>query len=160
KAGKRVDGQYYVVSTDHLFFVDTGYATEFRGKRYTIKKGSSPVKNLARFAQAVQQAAQKAQQIAQNIQNAAAWALKAAREAATQVTDIATEAIQHAKDAYDAVKTAALDAVHTAGDQLSAAVQGLKSSLLASAEAAVSVGKAGMTLAQAAILKGKNAIEM
>ena len=233
KAGKRVDGQYYVVSTDHLFFVDTGYATEFRGKRYTIKKGSSPVKNLARFAQAVQQAAQKAQQIAQNIQNAAAWALKAAREAAkrasqaldaakqvwqdvkdaldqvkqgagdvaqtalksvesrlaglkdyvsqaaasatqevarealakaheaaAQVTDIATEVIQHAKDAYDAVKAAALDAVHTAGDQPSAAVQGLKSSLLASAEAAVSVGKAGMTLAQAAILKGKNAIEM
>ncbi|HYY53701.1 MAG TPA: hypothetical protein VE755_12550, partial [Myxococcales bacterium] len=243
KAGKRVDGQYYVVSTDHLFFVDTGYATEFRGKRYTIKKGSSPVKNLAKFAQSVQQAAQKAQQIAQNIQNAAAWALKAAREAAkrasqaldaakqvwqdvkdaldqvkqgagdvaqaalktvesrlaglkdyvsqatakvseaaqeaanatqevarealakaheaaAQVTDIAGEAIQHAKDAFDAVKAAALDAVHTAGDQLSGAVQGLKKSLLASAEAAISVGKAGMTLAQAAILKGKNAIEM
>src|SRR5437868_10120119 len=26
KAGARIDGQYYVVSTDHLFFVDTGYA--------------------------------------------------------------------------------------------------------------------------------------
>src|SRR5204862_379256 len=45
KAGKRVDGQYYVVSTDHLFFVDTGYATEFRGKRWprrTKRRRRSP----------------------------------------------------------------------------------------------------------------------
>ena len=243
KAGKRVDGQYYVVSTDHLFFVDTGYATEFRAKRYTIKKGSAPVKNLAKFAQAVQQAAEKAQQIAQNIQNAAAWALKAAREAAkrasqaleaakqvwqdvkdaleqvkqgagdvaqaalksvesklaglkdyvaqadakvaeaaqeavnatqevarealtkaheaaAQVAEIAGQAIRHAADAYDAVKAAALDAVHTVGDQLSQAVQGLKSSARVAAETALEAGKAGMTLAQAAIAKGKSAIEM
>ena len=60
KAGKRVDGQYYVVSTDHLFFVDTGYATELRAKRYTIKKGASPVKDLGKFAKAVQDAAKKA----------------------------------------------------------------------------------------------------
>src|SRR5207302_9557924 len=78
KAGKRVDGQYYVVSTDHVFFVDTGYATEFRARRYAIKKGQTPVKNLTRSAQSVQQAAQKAQQIA----DLAAFRLKAAREAA------------------------------------------------------------------------------
>src|SRR5947208_7482304 len=243
KAGKRVDGQYYVVSTDHLFFVDTGYATEFRAKRYTIKKGSAPVKNLAKFAQSVQQAAQKAQQIAQNIQNAAAWALKAARraaqrasqaleaaeqvwqdvkdaleqvkqgagdvaqaalksvesklaglkdyvaqtnakvaeaaqealnatqevarealakahEAAAQVAEIAGKAIQHATDAYDAVKAAAQDAVHTVGDQLSPAVQGHKSNLMFAAETVLDASKAGMTLAQAGIAKGKSAIEM
>src|SRR2546421_9630007 len=243
KAGKRVDGQYYVVSTDHLFFVDTGYATELRAKRYTIKKGASPVKDLGKFAKAVQDAAKKAQEIADKIKDAAAWALKAAREAAkrasqameaakqvwqevkaaldqvkkgagdvadaalksvegrlaglrdylaqatekvgeaaqeaanatqeiarealtkaheaaAQVADIAAQAVQHAKDAYDAVKAAALDAVHTTGDPSSSAVKGLKSSLLAAAETAVHVGKAGMTLAQAAILKGKSAIEM
>ncbi|HEY4730845.1 MAG TPA: hypothetical protein VIH41_06935, partial [Myxococcales bacterium] len=243
KAGKRVDGQYYVVSTDHLFFVDTGYATELRAKRYTIKKGASPVKDLGKFAKAVQDAAKKAQEIADRIKDAAAWALKAAREAAkrasqaleaakqvwqdvkaaldqvkkgagdvadaalksvegrlaglkdyvgqamekvgeaaqeaanatqeiarealtqahqaaAQVADIAAQAVKHAKDAYDAVKAAALDAMHTSGDPSSSAVQGLKSSLLAAAETAVSVGKAGMTLAQAAILKGKSAIEM
>src|SRR5258708_38731187 len=86
KAGKRLDGQYYVVSPDHLFFVDTGYATEFRAKRYSIKKGSSPVKNLAKFAKALQQAAQKAQEIADKIKEAAAWALKAAREAAKRAS--------------------------------------------------------------------------
>src|SRR2546425_974216 len=150
KAGKRVDGQYYVVSTDHLFFVDTGYATEFRAKRYTIKKGSAPVKNLAKFAQSVQQAAQKAQQIAQNIQH----------EAASQVAEIAGKAIQHATDSYDALKAAAQDAVHTVGDQLSPAVQGHKSNLMFAAETALEVGKAGMTLAQAGITKGKSAIEM
>jgi Bacteriophage probable baseplate hub protein len=243
KAGKRVDGQYYVVSTDHLFFVDTGYATELRAKRYTIKKGASPVKDLGKFAKAVQDAAKKAQEIADRIKDAAAWALKAAREAAkrasqaleaakqvwqdvkaaldqvkkgagdvadaalksvegrlaglrdylgqamekvgeaaqeaanatqeiarealtqahqaaAQVADIAAQAVKHAKDAYDAVKAAALDAVHTSSDPSSSAVQGLKSSLLAAAETAVNVGKAGMTLAQAAILKGKSAIEM
>src|SRR3989442_8664732 len=63
KAGKRVDGQYYVVSTDHLFFVDTGYATEVRAKRYTIKKGSSPAKDLGKFAKALQDAAKKDQGI-------------------------------------------------------------------------------------------------
>src|SRR3989441_10073167 len=71
KAGKRVDGQYYVVSTDHLFFVDTGYATEFRAKRYAIKKGASPVKNVGKFAQSLQQAAQKAQAIAEKIKEVA-----------------------------------------------------------------------------------------
>src|SRR5262249_36503224 len=54
-AGKRVDGQYYVVSTDHLFFVDTGYATELKAKRYAIKKGSSPAKDLGKFAKALQE---------------------------------------------------------------------------------------------------------
>src|SRR5439155_3261819 len=71
KAGKRVDGQYYVVSTDHVFFVDTGYATEFRAKRYTIKKGSSPAKNLGKFAKALQDAAKKATEIADKIKDAA-----------------------------------------------------------------------------------------
>jgi len=63
--------------------VDTGYATELRAKRYTIKKGASPVKDLAKFAKAVQDAAKKAQEIADKIKDAAAWALKAAREAAS-----------------------------------------------------------------------------
>src|SRR5207237_9226222 len=76
KAGKRVDGQYYVVSTDHVFFVDTGYATEFRAKRYAIKKGSSPVKNLAKFAQALQQAAQQAQGIPVKLKDAGALSLE------------------------------------------------------------------------------------
>ena len=71
KAGKRVDGQYYVVSTDHVFFVDTGYATEFRAKRYTIKKGSSPAKDLGKFARSVEEAAKKAQEIAEKIKEAA-----------------------------------------------------------------------------------------
>src|SRR5207249_4911999 len=46
------------------------------------------------------------------------------------------------------------------GDDLSGAVKGIKSSLVAAAEAAIAVGKAGMTLAQVAIAKGKGAIEM
>src|SRR5258705_1692970 len=73
QAGKRVDGQYYVVSTDHLFFVDTGYATELRAKRYTIKKGEAPAKDLAKFAKSVQEAAKKAQEIAAKIKSTAAW---------------------------------------------------------------------------------------
>src|SRR5471030_2967083 len=243
KAGKRVDGQYYVISTDHVFFVDTGYATEFKAKRYTIKKGTSPAKDLGKFAKSLQEAAQKAQEIAEKIKDAASWALKAAREAAkkasqavdaakqvwdqvksaldqvkqgagdvaqaalksiegqlaslkdyvakasdkvseaaqeaanatqeiaqqaltkaheaaSQVTEIAAKAIQHASDAFDAVKAAALDAVNTVGDDISGAVKGLKTSLTAAAEAAVNIGKAGLTLAQAAIMQGKNAIEM
>src|SRR6267142_1922323 len=241
KAGKRVDGQYYVVSSEHLFFVDTGYATELRAKRYTIKKGSPPAKDVAKFAKSVQEAAQKAQESADKIKDAAAWALKAAREAAkragqaldaakqvwqdvkdalnqvkqgagdvaqaalksvesrlaglkdyvaqatakvgeaaqeaanaaqevarealtkaheaaSQVTEIARNAIQHAKDAFDAVKAAALDAVHTQSD--SGAVKGLKTALMTAADMAIAVGKAGMTLAQAAIVKAKSAIEM
>src|SRR6267142_1817938 len=241
KAGKRVDGQYYVVSSEHLFFVDTGYATELRAKRYTIKKGSPPAKDVAKFAKSVQEAAKKAQEIADKIKDAAAWALKAAREAAkragqaldaakqvwqdvkdalnqvkqgagdvaqaalksvesrlaglkdyvaqatakvgeaaqeaanaaqevarealtkaheaaSQVTEIARNAIQHAKDAFDAVKAAALDAVHTQSD--SGAVKGLKTALMTAADMAIAVGKAGMTLAQAAIVKAKSAIEM
>src|SRR5437660_11978721 len=81
KAGKRVDGQYYVVSTDHIFFVDTGYATEFRAKRYTIKKGAAPASSVGKFAQALQDAAKKATEIADKIKDAASFALKAAREA-------------------------------------------------------------------------------
>src|SRR5205814_688652 len=146
KAGKRVDGEYYVVSTDHVFFVDTGYATEFRAKRYTIKKGSSPVKNLAKFAQALQQAAQKAQEIADKIKDAAAFAVKAAREAA--------------KTASQAVDAAALDAVQTVGDELSGAVKGIKQTLVTAADMALNIGKAGLTMAQAAILQGKGAIEL
>jgi phage protein D len=44
KAAKRIDGEYYVVSSEHLFFVDTGYATEFRARRYTIQKKSPQAK--------------------------------------------------------------------------------------------------------------------
>ncbi|TMA99219.1 MAG: phage late control D family protein, partial [Deltaproteobacteria bacterium] len=246
KAGQRVNGQYYVTGSEHIFFADTGYATEFRAKRYAIKKQSSPVKDLAKFAKAVQEAAKKAQEIAQKIKEAAAFALKAAREAAKRaqqacdsakalynqvkqaleqvksgagdvaktmlqqaeqqiagikgylseagskvseaageaaaaaddaakkalqtaheaagsVVDLAKNAYQHAQDAFDAVKAAALDAVHTSGDPdapLSGPVQGIKKSLLAAAETALAIGKAGMTLANVAIAKGKSAIEM
>src|SRR5207253_407592 len=149
KAGQRVNGQYYVTGADHLFFADTGYATEFRARRYAIKKQSSPAKDLAKFAKAVQEAAKKA--------------LQTAHEAAANVVDLAKNAYQHAQDAFDAVKAAALDAIHTTGDQegpLSGPVQGMKKSLLAAAETALAAGKAGMTLANAAIVKGKSAIEM
>src|SRR5205807_683600 len=174
KAGQRVNGQYYVTGSDHIFFADTGYATEFRAKRYAIKKQSSPVKDLAKFAKSVQEAAKKAQEIADKIKAAAAFALKAAREAAKKalqtahdaagsVVDLAKNAVQHAQDAFDAVKAAALDAVHTGGDAdapLSGSVQGIKKSLLAAADTALLIGKAGMTLANVAIAKGKSAIEM
>src|SRR5437762_2120673 len=119
KAGKRVDGQYYVVSTDHLFFVDTGYATEFRGKRYTIKSVESRLAGLKDYvAQAAAKVEEAAQEAANASQQVAREALTRAHQAASQVTDIASQAIQHAKDAYDAVKAAVLDAVHTTGDQL------------------------------------------
>src|SRR6266850_3093594 len=110
KAGKRVDGQYYVVSSEHLFFVDTGYATELRAKRYTIKKGSPPAKEVAKFAKSVQEAAKKAQEIADKIKDAAAWALKAAREAAKragQALDAAKQVWQDVKDALNQVKQGA-----------------------------------------------------
>src|SRR5258708_14772166 len=87
-------------------------------------------------------------------------ALAKAHEAASQVTDIGTQGIQHASDAFDAVKAAAMDAVHTVGDELSGAVQGLKTGLLTAADSALQIGKAGMTLAQTAIAQGKGAIEM
>ena len=242
KAGKRVDGQYYVVSTDHVFFVDTGYATEFRARRYAIKKGQTPVKNLTRSAQSVQQAAQKAQQIAdlaafrlkaareaansanQAIVSArqvldqvkealaqvkqgnaevaqtalkqaearlkglgdyvakakskvgeagqetaaaksemARGALKKAQEAAAGVTEIADRGIQHASDAFDAVKAAVLDALHTTGAvdaPLSGAVQGIKIGLLAAADIALNIGKAGLAMAQAGVKSGQTAVEM
>src|SRR5438445_6567383 len=246
KAGQRVNGQYYVTGSEHIFFADTGYATEFRAKRYAVTRQSSPVKDLAKLAKAVQEAAKKAQESAQKIKEAAAFALKAAREAAKRaqqacdsaralysqvkqaleqvksgagdvaktmlqqaeqqiagikgylseagskvseaageaaaaaddaakkalqtaheaagsVVDLAKNAYQHAQDAFDAVKAAALDAVHTAGDPdapLSGPVQGIKKSLLAAAETALAIGKAGMTLANVAIAKGKSAIEM
>jgi len=125
KAGKRVDGQYYVVSTDHLFFVDTGYATELRAKRYTIKKGASPVKDLGKFAKAVQDAAKKAQEIADRIKDAAAWALKAAREAAKR----ASQALEAAKQVWQDVK-AALDQVKKgAGDVADAALKSVEGRL-------------------------------
>src|SRR5438105_5369900 len=243
KAGQRINGQYYVVGTEHIFFTDTGYATEFRAKRYAIKKQSSPVKDLGKFAKALQEAAKKAEEIAQKIKEAAAFVLKAAREAAKRaqqafdtakgvydqvkqaleqvkqgagdvahtalqaveqkindvkqylgeaagkvgeaagevaaaaddaakkaldaahqaagsVVELAQNAYQHAQDEFDAVTAAALDAVHTVGDDLSGAVKGIKTSLVAAADAAIAVGKAGMTLAQVAIAKGKGAIEM
>jgi len=102
KAGKRVDGQYYVVSTDHLFFVDTGYATEFRARRYAIKKGSTPAKDLGKFAKALQDAAKKAEEIADRIKDAAAWTLKAAREAAKR----SSQALDAAKQVWTDVKAA------------------------------------------------------
>src|SRR5204862_756159 len=117
KAGKRVDGQYYVVSTDHVFFVDTGYATEFRAKRYAIKKGAAPAKDLAKFAKSVQEAAKKAQEIADKIKEAAAWALKAAREAAkraSQALDAAKQVWQDVKDALEQVKQGAGDVAQAA----------------------------------------------
>ena len=80
-------------------------------------------------------------------------------EAATSVTNIAQQAIQQAKDAMDAVKAAAADAVNTTpGDAgpLSGVVQGMKSQLMMAAESAIQIGKAGMTLAQAAIVKGRS----
>src|SRR5205823_5449561 len=90
-------------------------------------------------------------------------ALSKAHEAASQGTEIASQAIQHAYDAFDAVRAAAMDAVHTKGDDenpLSGPVNALKQGLMAAADMAVNVGKAGMTLAQAAITQGKTAIEM
>src|SRR4029079_1355914 len=119
KAGKRVDGQYYVVSTDHVFFVDTRYATEFRAKRYTIKKGSAPAKDLGKFAKALQDAAKKATEIADKIKDAAAFSLKAPREASKN----ATQAVAAAKQVWDDVKKA-LDQVKSgAGDVAQAALK-------------------------------------
>ena len=40
KAGERLNGEYYVTGSEHLFFTDTGYVTEFRARRYAIKKKS------------------------------------------------------------------------------------------------------------------------
>jgi phage protein D/DNA repair exonuclease SbcCD ATPase subunit len=239
KAGKRVDGQYYVVSTDHIFFVDTGYATEFRARRYTIKKGQSPVKNLAKSAQSLQQAAQQmteiaafrlkaareaansahqaivsARQVLDQVKEALAQvkqgnaelaqtalkqaegrlkglgdyvakakskvgeagqetaaaksemardALSKAQQAAAGVSEIAERGIQHASDAHDAVKAAVLDALHTTGAEdapLSGAVQGIKSGLLAAADIALNIGKAGLAVAQAAVKSGQTAVEM
>jgi phage protein D len=40
KAGERLNGEYYVTGSEHVFFTDTGYATEFRARRYAIKKKS------------------------------------------------------------------------------------------------------------------------
>jgi len=57
KAGKRVDGQYYVVSTDHLFFVDTGLTRPSSAPSGTrSRRAQSPVKDLGKFAKAVQDA--------------------------------------------------------------------------------------------------------
>src|SRR5260370_3690415 len=125
KAGKRVDGQYYVVSTDHLFFVDTGYATEFRAKRYSIKKGSSPVKNLGKFAKALQDAAKKAQEIADKIKDAAAWALKAARDAAKR----AQQAVEAAKQVWEQVNDALKQVKRGPGDAAQSAPKRVESKL-------------------------------
>src|SRR5207245_512254 len=107
----------------------------------------------AKVAEAAQEALNATQEVARE-------ALAKAHEAAAQVAEIAGKAIQHATDAYDAVKAAAQDAVHTVGDQLSPAVQGHKSNLMFAAETVLDASKAGMTLAQAGIAKGKSAIEM
>src|SRR5207302_94472 len=90
-------------------------------------------------------------------------ALTKAQEAAAQVAEIATNAIQHAADALDAVKAAALDAINTVPDDagpLSPAVKSIKGTLTAAAEMVLNVGKAGLTLAQAAVKQAQGAIEM
>src|SRR5947208_2780692 len=158
KAGKRVDGQYYVVSTDHVFFVDTGYATEFRAKRYAIKKGSSPVKNLAKFAQALQQAAQKAQEIADKIKDAAAFALKAAREAAktaSQAVDAAKQVMEDIKSALQQVKSGAADVAQSALKAVEGKIAGLKDY---TAKAASKVGEAAQEAAAATADMAKQAL--
>src|SRR5260370_9119654 len=159
KAGKRVDGQYYVVSTDHLFFVDTGYATEFRAKRYSIKKGSSPVKNLAKFAKALQQAAQKAQEIADKIKDAAAWALKAAREAAkraSQAVEAANQVWGHVKKALDQAKKGAGDIAQSALKSIEGKLGGLKDYV---AQATSKVSEAAQEAANATQEIAKQALE-
>src|SRR5712672_419290 len=125
KAGQRVNGQYYVTGSDHIFFADTGYATEFRAKRYAIKKQSSPAKDLAKFAKAVEEAAKKTQAIADKVKQAAAFALKAAREAAkraSQAVDAAKQVWQDVKDALEQVKKGA-------GDVADAALKSIESRL-------------------------------
>src|SRR5205823_3841183 len=144
KAGERVDGQYYVVSTDHLFFVDTGYATEFRAKRYAIKKGKSPIKNLGKFAKDLKDAAKKATDIAGAKGDLPRDCLSKAEEAAAKVVEVATAAIQHASDAFDAVTAVVLDTINTIpdadGTPLSGPVKSLKGVLIAAAEVAINIG--------------------
>src|SRR2546421_9473132 len=147
KAGKRVDGQYYVVSTDHLFFVDTGYATELRAKRYTIKKGASPVKDLGKFAKAVQDAAKKAQEIADKIKDAAAWALKAAREAAKR----ASQALEAAKQVWQDVKDALEQVKQGAGDVAQAALKSVESKLAGLKDYVAQANAKGAEAAQEAL---------
>src|SRR5712672_4192453 len=159
KAGQRVNGQYYVTGSDHIFFADTGYATEFRAKRYAIKKQSSPAKDLAKFAKSVQEAAKKAKEIADKIKEAAAFALKAAREAAKraqQACDSAKALYNQVKQALEQVKSGAGDVAKTMLQQAEQQIAGIKGYL---GEAASKVTEAAGEAAAAADEAAKKALQ-
>src|SRR5262249_23037063 len=89
--------------------------------------------------------------------------LSTAGGGAAQGTEGAVEATKPAADALAAVTAAVLDAINTIpdadGTPLSGGVKKLKGTMLAAAEVAINIGKAGLTLAQTAVKAGQMAID-
>ncbi|HYZ90298.1 MAG TPA: hypothetical protein VE620_13455, partial [Myxococcales bacterium] len=112
KAGQRLNGEYYVTGSDHLFFVDTGYATEFRARRFAIQKQTPPPKNPAKAAAQQQQAEKEAKEAAKQAEQASKFKLEAAREAQKR----AQQAAESAKNVLDRANQALGQAKQGGGD--------------------------------------------
>lgn len=107
KAGKRLDGVYYVTWAEHAFFTDSGYFTEFRARRYTMDKGSGPPKDVTPkgLVSAIDGAANVVNALANGVEKA-----RACFQAAKTAVEKANKTLQDAQRALNntlaAVKTA------------------------------------------------------
>lgn len=155
KAGKRLDGAYYVTAVEHIFYTDSGYATEFRARRFAMEKGSGAAKNVVPKAPLVDavSGATKAVNAAKNAVDKARDGFKAAKAAVEKARKAIEDAQKAVNSALEAVK-AAKAAVESAIGGLKAVAQGL----LAEANAQLAAARKALVEAKGALLKVADAI--
>lgn len=155
KTGKRLDGPYYVVSADHIFYTDSGYATEFRARRFAMEKGSGAPKDVSPGGPVV-----GALSAATSAVNAVKNGVDKAREVFAHVKDAVEKAKKTIEDAQKAVHNA-VEAVKTAKEAVEKAIAGAKdlaTHLLDEAKAQLAAAKSGLGAAKDALLKAAGVV--
>lgn len=145
KAGKRLDGVYYVTWVEHSFFTDAGYSTEFRGRRYSMDKGSGAPKDVTPkgLVSAIDGATRAVNAITEGVEKA-----RACFQAAKGAVEKANKTLQDAQRALNNT----IAAVKTAVEAVESAVENAKEI----AEAAFKEAKAFVDIAKNALDDAKS----